>query len=206
LKFSHHTWGDDDMRILASALALSAGLGAGSASAATYYGDYFDFIDRFGTVEITTFNAPIAPPVSVASPNGVLSGGKWNDLINDDDGPTIWSFASAINGFGGFFDLFFPGGPGTGITVTLGLVGGGTEVLDDIPDTIAGTFWGFTSDTAFTSVSFSEGSGCCFETYTLDNLTIGAFPAPSPVPLPASFGLLAIAVGGIAAFGRKRRT
>lgn len=192
------------MRILVSALALSAGLGAGSASAATYYGDYFDFIDRFGTVEITTFSAPIAPPVSVASPNGVRSGGKWIDVIDGDDGPTIWSFASAINGFGGFFDLFLPGGPGSGITVTLGLVGGGTEVLDGIPSTIAGSFWGFTSDTAFTSVSFSEASNCCIESYTLDNLTIGAFP--SPVPLPASFGLLAIAVGGIAAFGRKRRS
>jgi len=191
------------MRILASVLALSAGLGAGSASAATYYGDYFEFIDRFGAVETTTFNAPIAPPVSVSSPNGVRSGGKWIDVIDDDAGPTIWSFASAINGFGGFFDLL-PFGPGSGITVTLGLVGGGTEVLDEIPNTIAGSFWGFTSNTAFTSVSFSEGSNCCIESYTLDNLTIGAFP--SPVPLPASFGLLALGVGGIAAFGRKRRT
>jgi hypothetical protein len=194
-------------------LALAAGLSSNAASAATisYFNSDLDFVNSLYNVTATeNFNdGVINAPISVTSDEDSIVTGTpatnklFADRINNDLPPTVWTFASAINGFGGLFDLAGPGGEGTGIAVTLGLVGGGTQSLAVIPNTLNGSFWGFISSVAFTTVTFTEGNlPGNFETYTLDNLTVGEL---APVPVPASFGLLALGLGGIAALKRRRR-
>jgi hypothetical protein len=194
---------------LASAVALA--LCAQSASAATtIYTDLPSFqavaLADGGIEAIETFDdSLIDPPFTIAGPNVAFTPGFLQDKIDDDAGATVWTFSQAMRGFGGWFDLAGPGGVGTGIKVTLSLVGGGTEVVSgEIPGSIEGDFWGFISSKAFTAFSFTEGSGgCCVETYNLDYAK--AVYAPAVVPVPASALFLGFSLAGLGGLGAMRR-
>ncbi len=63
-------------------------------------------------------------------------------------------------------------------------------------------FFGFTSDVAFTSFTLSANLNGITENYTLDNLTA---LTTSPVPEPATFGLMGLALVGLGFARRSRR-
>ena len=67
-----------------------------------------------------------------------------------------------------------------------------------ISNSYGGEFWGFTSDTPFTSVKLVGGSGSNQQNYSLDNMVY------SPVPEPATLSLLAAGLGGLL-IRRKRK-
>lgn len=87
-----------------------------------------------------------------------------------------------------FDDSFFP----APITVTLG---GGSPVTFTPTSASAGSFIGFTSDSAITSLSFSAANVPFESLYAaVDNLTVGVVAVPEPpAALMAALGLAALA-------------
>ncbi len=150
-------------------------------------------------------DATLNPGISVVSTKGTVTGGYWSDQI--DASPlqtTTFSFTPDIIAFGGNWDLAGPGGAGTGIILTL--IGGSTyQVPTELPDTIAGSFWGIISDTAFTSVLLTQGtqSGVC-ETFHMDDLVYApAGGGGGQVPVPGAVWLLGSGLAGLVGL-RKR--
>ncbi len=142
--------------------------------------------------------------VSVVSDAGSVSGGEWSDRLVPGGASTTFSFGSGLLGFGGDWDLAGPAGQGTGITITLSLLGGGVEVLStEIPRSLSGSFWGFVTDVAFTDVLLTAGtqSGVA-ETFHMDNMVYSAAPA-SAVPVPAAVWLFGSGLLGL--IGVRRR-
>jgi hypothetical protein len=144
-----------------------------------------------------------APGLSVSSTVGAVNGTFWDDQVNDVPLQTTeWFFAKPVRGFGAFFDLT-PNGPGEGIEFTISLLGGGTQLLaQEVLNSFAGEFFGFTSDVAFTSVLFTQGTqpSGIQETYSLDDLVY------SPVPEVSSLLMLGTGILGIALLAGRRRT
>ncbi len=85
---------------------------------------------------------------------------------------TIWSFASEIIAYGGSWILGGPGGSGNYLLV----------YIDDlslyagfIPNSYDGEFWGFISDTPFTSVRLVGGTGTNQQNYRLDDMVYSQY-------------------------------
>lgn len=129
-------------------------------------------------------DATLNPGVSVVSTVGyVHSAGYWWDRVDDGDWygdgivrDTTWSFAAPIMAWGGTFDAAGPGGPGSSIKVEL--IDGTPVDVGIIPNTTAGTFWGFVSDQPFVKVHLKDAAliaGAC-ETYTMDDMVYSFEP------------------------------
>lgn len=113
-------------------------------------------------------------------------------------------------GVSGTWDLSFLNA-GAGVKITLNLVGGGTQTLTQIlgvspsgntGDSSAPFFFGFTSDTAFTSFTLSANLNGVTENFTIDNLkALTAVPTPEP----ATFGMMGLALVGLGIARRARR-
>ena len=130
--------------------------------------------------------------VAVVSTNGhfQLSGGclnpcafagstVWHDALVPNGASTTLTFSSAINSFGGTWDLWGPGGPGVGINVYFDSVFAGL-----IDHNTAGTFVGFNSLTPFTTVLLrADGQGSGIETYEMASLTYTGVPEPATIML-----------------------
>ena len=96
--------------------------------------------------------------------------GYYHDVLNSSSakGPiTIWDFTPQINAYGGTWTLGGPGGSGNYLLI----------YIDDIEDPVGiitngynGDFWGFISDTPFTSVTLIGGSANNQQNYQLDDM------------------------------------
>jgi len=140
--------------------------------------------------------------INADSSSYAISGGVMNDILSATDS-TTFEFGSAINAFGGDFDLS-PGGIGMGIELTMSFfLGSETVLTQQITDN---GFFGFITDstTLFNKVIFSLGNNYSagLETYNLDNLRYGLH-TPSEVPVPAAVWLFGSALMGL--FGASRR-
>lgn len=179
----------------AAALAVAALVAQPAQAAITIYTNLGQFQAATPPTTLENFSAPLSAGLTITGSHVSISGGVMNDQINDNQATsTTFAFAAPMMAFGGNFDLAGPGGMGTGILVTLDLVGGGVQVLaQQIPASLSGGFWGFVSTLAFTAVRFSEGTQASgVETYRLDNLRYAAVPSPAALGL---FGLGLLALG-----------
>ncbi len=126
-------------------------------------------------------------------------GGEFHDrLLTGIANRTEIVFSSAITAFGANWDLAGPGGAGLGIAIDAG----GTPIGVDIPNSYAGTFFGFTSDTAFTKIILTGGSNVASaETFDMDDAVYS-----TSTPEPVSMALLGLTtLGGIGLRLRRNR-
>lgn len=191
-------------RILATALMMSsAAIATPSMAAEVIYTDQAAFEAAAGMTTTEDFeDATLAPGLTFTSDAGSVSGGVFDDRLVRGGDETTFTFLTPITAFGAIFNLA-PGGAGQGIEFTLtpgGLVG--TEV----PDSFSGQFFGFISDTAFTSVTLRGGTqGGSAETYNLDNLQFG-FAAAGAVPEPTTWLMFILGFGFIGAAMRRKKS
>jgi len=80
---------------------------------------------------------------------------------------TTWSFNSEIVAYGGNWTLGGPGGSGNSLLV---YIADSSLYVGAISNSYGGEFWGFISDTPFTSVKLVGGSGTNQQNYQLDNM------------------------------------
>lgn len=168
------------------ALMLSLVLVAPVLAASTVYTDKSAWEAAAGAYVTEDFSdATLNPGVSVISDQGYVTGGLWWDLVDDGDWfnnignetwTTTWTFAVPIVAWGGTFDAYNPGGPGSSIKVTY--VDGTSAVVGYISQNTSDTFWGFVSDEAFTQVRLEDAEWLveAAETYEMDDMVYSFFP------------------------------
>lgn len=167
------------MALLAVVLLAGAG-GPDSAAAATitiytdrnewqnalggrgYVEDFTDSVLSDGVSYVSTESGHINPTLECYQ--DVLASQSQNEPM------TTWTFASAISGYGGSWTLGGPGGSGNSLLVT---IADASLYVGFIPNSYGGDFWGFVSDTPFSSVRVVGGSGTNQQHYCLDDMVFG---------------------------------
>jgi hypothetical protein len=168
------------------ALVLVLGLAVPALAAGTVYTDKSAWEAEVGTYETEDFSdATLNPGVSVVTDQGYVTGGLWWDQVDDGDWPlntggeiwtTTWTFDDPIYAWGGTFDAYDPGGPGSSIKVTY--IDGTSIFVGTIPNTINDAFWGFVSDEPFIQVHLEDAAlivEAC-ETYAMNDMVYSWSP------------------------------
>ena len=125
--------------------------------------------------------------------------GYYQDVLTSESANepfTIWSFAPPIRAYGGDWTLGGPGGSGNSLMV---YVADTAEYVGTIGNGFGGEFWGFISDSAFTSVRLVGGTGTHQQNYQLDNMVY------SSVPEPGALCLLGTGVAGLLFLAKRIR-
>ncbi|MDX2458330.1 MAG: VPLPA-CTERM sorting domain-containing protein, partial [Gammaproteobacteria bacterium] len=112
--------------------------------------------------------------------------------LSQNEPMTTWSFVPQIIAYGGNWTLGGPGGTGNSLLV---YIADSSLFVDSIPNSYGGEFFGFISDTPFTSVKLIGGGGSNQQNYSLDDMVYSAVPVPAAVWLFGSglLGLVGIA-------------
>lgn len=185
-------------------VALAAGTALPAMGATVVYTNRTNWETATGTWTTETFTGNVIGEAGVSFNSNTgfgtyLSGDAFHDRILQNTG-TTWNFAFPIIAWGADFNLAGPGGPGSGIAVSIELFAGNTLVgVSTIPGT-TNNFWGFTSTQAFDSVRLAHpGNTASVETYDMDNLSFN----DHLIPLPHASGM-AMAGMGLLALRRRR--
>ncbi|MBN1817453.1 MAG: hypothetical protein JW828_08830 [Sedimentisphaerales bacterium] len=91
---------------------------------------------------------------------------------SNNEPATTWSFASAIIGYGGNWTLGGPGGSGNYLLIYIDDL---SPYVGFISNSYGGEFWGFVSDTPFTSVRLVGGTGTHQQNYRLDDMVYSQY-------------------------------
>ena len=90
---------------------------------------------------------------------------------------TTWTFTPQIYAYGGSWTLGGPGGSGNSLLVYI--VDDTDLYVGAIPNSFAGGFWGFVTDTPFDSVKLVGGSGDQQQNSSLDDMVYAVVPEPA---------------------------
>lgn len=161
---------------LFSAVATNAGT--------VTYTDKTNWANALGGSYLTEdFNdAQLNPGVSLISSEsgGInLTHGYYQDVLasqSSNEPNTIWSFETPIVAYGGSWTLGGPGGSGNNLLV---YIADTASLVGSISNSYNGEFWGFISDTPFSSVKLIGGSGSNQQHYFLDDMVYSPVPEPS---------------------------
>ena len=172
-----------------------------SAAIVTVYTDKTEWENALGGQFMTEYfeDDILNPGVSfVSSESGHINPAEecYQDVLaslSQNEPATIWSFAPEITAYGGNWTLGGPGGSGNSLLV---YIADTSFYAGTIPNSYNDEFWGFISDTPFTSVEVVGGEGTNQQHYSLDDMVY------SQVPEPATMSLLAL---GVLAMIRRRR-
>lgn len=148
--------------------------------------DFADSILNAGVSFVSTESGHVNPAEECYQ--DVLASSSQNEPM------TTWSFTPEILAYGGNWTLGGPGGSGNSLLVYLA---DSSLFVGAISNSYGGEFWGFISDTPFTSVKLVGGGGTNQQNYRLDDMVY------SPIPEPTTLSLLTL-LGGLA-MSRHRR-
>jgi hypothetical protein len=189
--------------VLSMFLIVMAFAGVGQAATVTTYTSYVSWLGAIQNPPPVNENFEdlvLTPGFSITEVGGAgsIHDGVYENIV--DSNPLryqIFNYFPGMTAWGGFFDLANPGGQGTSINVS---INDNAQFVFNIPNTTAGQFYGFTSDTVFTGVLFADGGGSGVqETYYSIDMSLSAVPLPPSVLLLGS-GLLGL---GLLRFRRK---
>jgi len=189
--------------IISSAFAL----GTASAATVTTFTSESSWEAAVSSFVTEPFDGPLQSFTGVTTDvgaigltRGMLTGSVWNDGGPSGNENTTFSYVPGpFFGAGAFFDTSV-NGEGNGVTVTLNLTGGGTQVITPDPAILGldNAFFGFTSDVSIDSFTLTSNS----ETFDMDNLEFGGIRG-APTPEPATFSLIGIGIAGLAVLRKK---
>jgi hypothetical protein len=145
-------------------------------------------------------NTPGLTITSVGVDNSLYTLGYYQNIVDDATGSyQVVSYTTPMNGWGGWFDLSNPGGPGSSINVYVGTDPTTGILVGNIPNTQIGEFWSFFADTPFTSVVLADGGLPGQETYQIVDMAI------CPVPIPPAAILLGSGLLGLVGLRFRRK-
>lgn len=117
-----------------------------------------------------------------ASESGTISNGYFHDVLtssSQNEPMTTWFFTPQMFAYGGNFTLGGPGGSGNSLLVYVNDL---SHYVGRISNDYNGEFWGFISDTPFTSVLLKGATGTNQQNYKLDNMVYSQVPCSNTAP------------------------
>jgi hypothetical protein len=161
--------------LAAAAVAITCWAAVGSAETITVYTDKTEWQNALGGQYLTEdfadtmLNAGVS---YVSSESGHINPEQecYQDVLaseSQNDPMTVWTFEPQIAAFGGDWTLGGPGGSGNSLHV---YIDDDSLYVGAISNSFNGGFWGFVSDTAFSSVTLVGGSGTNQQHYCLDDM------------------------------------
>ena len=178
----------------AALVMLTSWVTSVGAATVTVYTDKADWENAVGGQFLTESfaDSQLNPGVSfVSTESGHINPAQecYQDVLasqSQSEPMTTWSFVPELIGYGGNWTLGGPGGSGNSLLV---YIADSLVYVGFISNSYDGGFWGFTSDTPFTSVRLVGGSGSNQQTYSLDDMVYSQVPEPATMVLLVLGGL-----------------